>query len=41
MSLVAFVPLKLNNLRLPNKNILLLGGKPLFMHVVDTLLSIN
>ena len=41
MSLVAFVPLKLNNSRLPNKNLLLLGGKPLFMHVVDTLLSIS
>lgn len=41
MSLVAFVPLKLNNVRLPNKNLLLLGGKPLFMHVVDTLLTIS
>ena len=41
MSLVAFVPLKLNNVRLPNKNLLLLGGKPLFMHIVDTLLSIS
>jgi CMP-N-acetylneuraminic acid synthetase len=41
MKTVAFVPIKLNNERLPNKNILPLGGKPLFRHMLDTLLSVT
>jgi CMP-N-acetylneuraminic acid synthetase len=36
---VAFIPIKLNNERLPNKNILPLGGKPLCHHLLDTLLQ--
>lgn len=36
---IAFVTIKLNSTRLPNKNILLLGGKPLCWHVFETLLQ--
>jgi CMP-N-acetylneuraminic acid synthetase len=38
---VAFVPIKLNNERLPNKNILPLGDKPLCRHLLDTLTQVN
>ncbi|MDR0515946.1 MAG: acylneuraminate cytidylyltransferase family protein [Fibromonadaceae bacterium] len=41
MKIVAFVPIKLNNQRLPGKNLLPLGGKPICKHILDTLLSIN
>ncbi len=41
MKTVAFVPIKLNNERLPNKNILPLGGKPLCRHLLDTLTSVE
>ena len=41
MKTVAFVPIKLNNERLPNKNILPLGGKPLCRHMLDTLLEVK
>ena len=41
MKTVAFVPIKLNNERLPNKNILPLGGKPLCRHMLETLLKVN
>ena len=41
MKVVAFVPIKLNNERLPNKNILSLGGKPLCQHMLDTLLRVE
>jgi CMP-N-acetylneuraminic acid synthetase len=41
MKTVAFVPIKLNNERLPNKNILPLGGKPLCRHLLDTLLEVE
>ena len=41
MKVVAFVPIKLKNERLPNKNILPLGGKPLCQHMLDTLLEVN
>jgi len=40
MNIVAFVPIKLNNERLVNKNILPLGGKPLCCHLLDTLCKI-
>ncbi len=39
MKTVAFITIKLNSVRLPNKNILPLAGKPLCAHVCDTLLS--
>jgi len=41
MKTVAFVPIKLNNERLPNKNILPLGGKPLCRHLLDTLVQVS
>ena len=37
MKTVAFVPIKLNSQRLPNKNILPVGGQPLCWHILDTL----
>ena len=39
MKIVAWVPIKLNNERLPNKNILTLGDKPVCMHLLETLLK--
>lgn len=36
---VALVPVKLNSQRIPHKNRLLLGGKPLCWHVCNTLLE--
>lgn len=39
MKVVAFVPIKLNNQRLPGKNLLPLGGKPLCAHVFEALLG--
>jgi CMP-N-acetylneuraminic acid synthetase len=41
MKVVAFVPIKLNNERLPNKNILPLGDKPLCRHLLDTLTEVE
>jgi CMP-N-acetylneuraminic acid synthetase len=41
MKIIAFVPIKLNNQRLPGKNLLSLGGKPMCKHILDTLLSVN
>lgn len=41
MKTVAFVPIKLNNERLPNKNILPLNGKPLCYHIFLRLLEAN
>lgn len=38
MKTVAFITIKLNSSRLPNKNILPLGGRPLSWHICDTLL---
>ena len=38
MKTVAFVPIKLNNQRLKNKNILPLAGKPLCWHIFHALL---
>lgn len=40
-AVAAVVPLKLNSRRLPQKNWLQLGGRPLAAHVFDTLLGIN
>lgn len=39
--IVAIMPIKLNNERLPGKNTLLLGEKPLLQHELDNLLSVN
>lgn len=41
MKVVAFIPIKLNNERLPNKNILPLGNKPLCCHMLDTLKEVK
>jgi CMP-N-acetylneuraminic acid synthetase len=41
MKTVAFVPIKLNNERLPNKNILPLGDKPLCQHLLYTLTKVS
>lgn len=41
MKIVAFVPIKLNSQRLPNKNILPLNGKPLCMHICETLKNVK
>ncbi|RKD34826.1 acylneuraminate cytidylyltransferase family protein [Lacrimispora algidixylanolytica] len=37
MKIVAIMPIKLNNERLPNKNIKLLGSKPLIQYELDSL----
>lgn len=39
MKIVAFCPIKLNNRRLPGKNIRELGGKPLMNHSIETVLN--
>lgn len=39
--IVAIMPIKLNNERLPGKNTMLLGGKPLLCHELDTLKEIS
>ncbi len=39
MKIVAFVPIKLNSQRLPNKNILPIAGHPLCWHIVNSLLK--
>ena len=41
MKVVAWVPIKLNNQRLPGKNTKLLGGKPLCSYMLETLTQIN
>ena len=41
MKVVAFVPIKLNSQRLPHKNILDLGGKPLCYHMTENLLKVS
>ena len=41
MKVVAFVPIKLNSQRLPHKNILPIGGKPLCWHICNTLLHVE
>lgn len=37
--IVAFVPAKGTSSRVPGKNVKILGNKPLFLHILDTLLS--
>ena len=39
MKIVAVVPIKTNNERLPGKNTMILGGRPLIHYVLDLLLS--
>ena len=39
MKTVALVPIKLNSQRLPHKNILPIAGRPLWWHLVNTLLQ--
>lgn len=39
--IVAIMPIKLKNERLPGKNIRILNGKPLLRHVLDTLKSVT
>ncbi len=41
MKTVAIMPIKLNNERLPEKNVMMLGGKPLLCHALDRLLLIG
>lgn len=41
MKVVALVPIKLNNVRLPNKNILDLAGKPLCSYMTSNLLNVQ
>lgn len=41
MKIVAWVPIKMNNERLPGKNILPLSGKPLCQHVLGELLKLD
>lgn len=41
MKIVAIMPIKLNNERLPGKNTMLLGGKPLLRHELDNLIRIS
>lgn len=41
MKVVAFVPIKLNNQRLPGKNLLPIGDKPMCWYIVNTLLQVK
>jgi CMP-N-acetylneuraminic acid synthetase len=41
MKVVAFLPIKLNSQRLPRKNLLPLGGKPLCRHIIDSLTAVE
>lgn len=41
MKIVAWIPIKLNNERLPGKNTKMLGGKPLCRYMLETLSQIN
>jgi len=41
MKIVAFIPIKLNNQRLPGKNLMLLGDRPLCNYLFDTLVQVN
>jgi CMP-N-acetylneuraminic acid synthetase len=38
---IAWLPVKLNNQRLPGKNTMVLGDKPLCRHLIDTLVKIK
>ena len=39
--IVAFVPIKLNSQRLPNKNILPIAGHPMCWHILSSLLNVD
>jgi N-acylneuraminate cytidylyltransferase len=41
MKIVAFVPIRLNSKRVVNKNLKLLGDKPLMCYILDTLVKIK
>lgn len=41
MKIVAFIPIKLNSVRLKNKNILDLAGHPMCWHIANTMLSVD
>lgn len=41
MRVVAFVPMKMTNERLPNKHYLPLAGRPLLVHIFEALLRVN
>lgn len=41
MKIVSFIPIKLNNQRLPGKNTMLLNGKPMCKYIFDTINSID
>lgn len=41
MKVVAFIPIKLNSQRLPNKNILPIAGHPLCWHLLNTLKQVK
>jgi CMP-N-acetylneuraminic acid synthetase len=40
MKLVALVPMRHHSQRVPGKNYRMLAGKPLFHHVIETLLAV-
>jgi CMP-N-acetylneuraminic acid synthetase len=40
MNLVALVPMRHHSQRVPNKNYRILAGKPLFYHIIETLLAV-
>ena len=41
MKVVSFIPIKLNNQRLPGKNTMLLNGKPLCNYIFETISNVN
>lgn len=41
MKIVSFVPIKLNNQRLPGKNTMLLGGRPMCDYIFETISNID
>lgn len=41
MKIVSFIPIKLNNQRLPGKNTMVLNGKPMCKYIFDTINSID
>src|SRR5271169_698748 len=41
MKLVALVPMRHHSQRVPGKNYRLLAGKPLFHHIIETLLAVR
>lgn len=41
MKIVSFIPIKLNNQRLPGKNTMMLGGRPLCDYIFNTLCDVD